>query len=125
MKVLTFGTFDKIHKGHEFYLREASKFGDLYVVVARDETVRKVKNKVPRDDEDTRLKNVSKLKFVKEAVLGNLENKYDIVEEINPGVICLGYDQTFFVDKLGEELKRRNINAKIVRIKPFFSVHII
>lgn len=119
MKVLAFGTFDRLHDGHIFYLRESSKFGDLYVVVARDETVKEVKDKFPRDDENTRLRNVGNLKFVVETVLGNPGDKYDIIEEINPDVICLGYDQTHFVDGLEDELRKRKINAKIVRIKSY------
>jgi len=119
MKALAFGTFDGLHRGHEFYLEQASKFGDLYVVVARDETVKKVKNKAPKYDEEKRLEKVSELKYVKKAVLGKSGNKYDIIGEIKPDIICLGYDQTFFVDKLESELKSRGIEAKIVRIKSY------
>ena len=52
-------------------------------------------------------------------MLGNLGDKYDIIEDINPDIICLGYDQTHFVDKLESELKKRKINAEIVRIKSY------
>lgn len=42
--VLTFGTFDIFHPGHEYYLREAKKHGDkLVTVIARDQTVKNVK----------------------------------------------------------------------------------
>jgi len=51
IRVMTFGTFNIFHKGHEFYLREAKKFGDkLYVVVALDSTVLKIKDKLPKND---------------------------------------------------------------------------
>ena len=42
-KVLVFGTFDLLHKGHKFVFRTAKQFGQLYVVVARDTTVKKHK----------------------------------------------------------------------------------
>jgi len=46
VKVLAFGTFDILHPGHEFYLKEAKKHGDILdVVVARDSTVEKIKGK--------------------------------------------------------------------------------
>ena len=28
-KVLAFGTFDILHKGHEFYLKQAKKHGEI------------------------------------------------------------------------------------------------
>ena len=41
-KVMTFGSFDVLHKGHEHYLKEAKSYGDyLIVVVARDENILK------------------------------------------------------------------------------------
>jgi FAD synthetase len=56
-KVLAFGTFDILHPGHEHALTEARGLGDhLTVIIARDTTVEKVKNKKPLFDEQTRLK---------------------------------------------------------------------
>ncbi len=42
--VMTFGTFDMFHPGHEYYLSEARKLGDtLITIVARDVTVTRIK----------------------------------------------------------------------------------
>ena len=38
-KVMCFGTFDGVHKGHEYYLHEARKLGDYIVVVVALEDV--------------------------------------------------------------------------------------
>ena len=47
-RVVATGTFDGIHKGHEFFLSEAKKLGDwLGVVIARDATVKQVKGRTP------------------------------------------------------------------------------
>ena len=47
MKVMATGTFDILHPGHGVYLEESKKLGgedaELYVVVARDATVKKRK----------------------------------------------------------------------------------
>ncbi|RMF05615.1 FAD synthase [Candidatus Woesearchaeota archaeon] len=119
-KVMVFGTFDGLHPGHEFVFREAKKHGSkLIVVVARDETVKAVKGKPPRHDEKTRLEEVKNSPLVDIAVLGNPGDKYRVIEEFMPDVICLGYDQQAFTDRLQEELKRRSINAEVVRLKPF------
>jgi len=111
------GTFDVIHPGHLFYLSEAKKFGDeLVVVVARDKTSEEFKGKSPSHNERERLEAVRNLSIVNKAVLGNQGNIYDIIEEINPDVICLGYDQKVPKEKLEEELKKRNIKAVVYRI---------
>ncbi|MCD4694128.1 adenylyltransferase/cytidyltransferase family protein, partial [bacterium] len=53
IKVMCFGTFDNLHLGHLFYLKEAKKFGDyLVVVIARDNNVKKIKGRCPREDEN-------------------------------------------------------------------------
>ncbi len=63
-KVMTFGTFDLLHKGHVYFLKQASKYGKLVVVVARDKNVLKVKGKKPINSERKRLQNIKKIKFV-------------------------------------------------------------
>lgn len=120
IKVITFGTFDILHKGHEFYLKEAKKLGNkLYVIVALDSTVLKMKGKLPRNGQEKRLSEIKKLPFVDEAILGNSGDKYKIIEKIKPDVICIGYDQNSFTDKLSDELTKRNISAKIIRLESF------
>ena len=56
MKVITFGTFDLLHPGHEYYLRQARSYGDvLMTIVARDETVEKLKHKKPSHTQEQRV----------------------------------------------------------------------
>lgn len=94
--VLVFGTYDKLHPGHRYFLAEAKKHGDrLVVVVARDKNVAVIKGKLPRDSEATRLANIQAVPEVTEARLGyeDYSKKEQIIEEIKPNIICLGYDQ--------------------------------
>ncbi len=115
--VMCAGTFDIIHPGHLYYLSEAMKYGDrLVVVVARDETSERIKGKKPLHNEKKRLEQVRTLEIVNEAVLGKSKNIFDIIQNIKPDVICLGYDQKVQKQKLEEELKKRNITAEVVRI---------
>lgn len=120
-KVLVFGTFDIFHEGHRDFLRQARRHGDfLRVVVARDKTVAQVKNKKSLNDEQQRLEKIKKSGLADEAVLGNLEDKYAVVEKYAPDVICLGYDQEFFIDKLEEKLKEFGLErVETIRLKPF------
>ena len=111
------GTFDIIHPGHLYYLSEAKKYADkLIVVVARDQTSQYFKGKQPIHNEKERLEAVRMLKIIDEAVLGKQGNIFDIIKEIKPDVICLGYDQNVQKQQLEGELKRLGIKAEVIRI---------
>ena len=72
IKVMAFGTFDILHPGHLFYLAQAKKLGNkLIVIVARDNTVKRVKIRPPEHNENERLKKVQAQEYVDEAVLGD------------------------------------------------------
>lgn len=119
--VMVFGTFDGLHPGHEDYFRQAKEHGDeLIVVVARDTTVVDVKGNLPARNQDDRLAAVSEHPLVDDARLGYQEDKYRVIEEVNPDIICLGYDQEAFTENLDAELARRGLSATIVRSEPFF-----
>ena len=116
-KVMCAGTFDIIHPGHLYYLSEAKKYGDkLIVVVARDSTSETFKKKKPMHNEKERLESVRMLKIVDEAVLGKEGDIFNIIEEIMPNIICLGYDQNVQKQQLEDELKKRNLKAEVIRI---------
>lgn len=118
--VMCAGTFDIIHPGHLYYLSESKKYGDkLIVVVARDETSKSFKGKNPIHNEKERLESVRMLKIVDKAVLGRKGNIFNIIEEIKPDVICLGYDQKVQKQELEDELKKRGIKAEVIRIGPY------
>jgi len=113
--VMVFGTFDLLHPGHEYFLKEAKKRGDfLTVVVARDSTVLEVKSRLPQESEIERLEKIRNLAYVDRAILGSAgKDKYGIVRKEKPDVICLGYDQEAFVKGLEGVCK-----CSIVRLKP-------
>jgi FAD synthetase len=117
--IMATGTFDLIHMGHIYYLREAKKLGDkLVTVVARDSTVRKMKHE-PVTPEDMRLGIIKELKMVDKAILGHEDDIYATVEEIKPDIIALGYDQIHDEKIIQQELKKRHIHAKVVRLQKY------
>jgi len=118
--VMATGVFDILHPGHLHYLQEAKALGDwLVVVVATDRTVMKRKNHTPITPQDMRLEMISALKPVDEAYIGSDTDPYEIVERTRPDVIPLGYDQTHDERKLRNDLKKRGMNAEIVRVGKF------
>lgn len=119
-KVMVFGTFDFLHEGHIYLLQEAKRHGDfLIVVLARDETVKKVKNFYPTNNEKQRLKEIQNLGFVDKVVLGEIENKYKVIEKYRPDIIALGYDQFVFTYKIPKILIDFKLNTEIIRIDSF------
>lgn len=119
-KVLVFGTFDGLHRGHLSLFNQARAYGDyLIVVLARDKTVQKVKKHSPAKNESERLKDLQECELINEVKLGHEDNPYKIIGEIKPDIICLGYDQKSFTDNLSEELRKIGLKTKIYRLKPY------
>ena len=118
-RVMATGVFDILHSGHLRYLQEAKLLGDeLVVVVATDATVRKQKHE-PITPEGMRLELVQALKPVDRAFLGKEGDMFEIVAEVSPDIIVLGYDQAFDVKKLEAELAKRGLVAKVVRLSKY------
>lgn len=118
--VLTFGTFDIFHLGHEYYLREAKKYGEkLVTIIARDQTVKNLKWSYPRNDENMRKKRVEESLIPDTVLLGELENYYNCIIEQHADIICLGYDQRHLADGLEKFLNENNLSTQIIRLEPF------
>ena len=117
VRVMATGVFDIIHLGHLHYLEESKKLGDeLVVVVATDRTVRNRKHE-PVTPERMRRELVASLKPVDSAVLGKEEGDiYEIVKELRPDVITIGFDQPFNEKELENELAKRGLKVKVVRM---------
>ena len=120
--VMAFGSFDILHKGHILYLRESKKLGErLFVVVARDDSIRMMKKREPVFNERDRLALVKELKIVDKAILGNRislkAERLRIIKKYNPDIIAFGYDQKIDIKKTKEWLIRNGVYAKVVRVK--------
>jgi len=102
--ILTGGVFDILHAGHVYTLTEAKKHGDILVVaVARDEQVKKRKDREPVHSQEYRRMMVEALKPVDAALIG-FENPEKMLEYVKPSVIIYGYDQPAFMKPEGIEI---------------------
>ena len=117
VRVMATGVFDILHPGHLHFLEEAGKLGDeLVVVVATDNTVRKRKHE-PITPQDMRLKMIASLRAVDRAVLGHDGDMYQVVEDIKPDIIALGFDQEHGEQEITTELAKRGLKVKVIRLR--------
>ncbi len=114
MRVLVFGTFDHFHLGHRFLLTEASKRGDLFVVIARDSTVRTIKHIDATWPEDQRRDAVQEAFPSAHVMLGDKENFKAPLEHVKPDLILLGYDQ-----KLPPGVSEKDFLCPVERLPAF------
>lgn len=119
VRVMTTGVFDLLHPGHVHMLEEAKLLGDeLVVVIARDDSVQKEKH-APITPEEHRRHMVAALKPVDQAVLGHRGDYYRIVEELQPNVFALGFDQAYDEAAIQAEFDARGIDCNVVRLPQF------
>ncbi|MBF0558977.1 MAG: adenylyltransferase/cytidyltransferase family protein [Nitrospirae bacterium] len=116
-RVVCAGTFDHFHPGHKDFLMQAKALGDdLTVIVARDETVKRIKGFLPTHGEQMRKRNVEDSGIPELVILGNLDTDIlQIIRELKPDVIALGYDQRVSE----EEIVERFPCCSIVRLTSF------
>ena len=104
-RVVVTGSFDILHTGHIHLLREAAKLGDVYVIVARDSTVIRIKKQPPILSEAQRLEIIQAIRYVTEASLGN-ESKNFLIKpiELKADIILLGPNQKVEEESIKNQL---------------------
>ena len=121
--VLVSGTFDGVHQGHRNYFQQARAYGQrLICIVGRDKIVEKIKGKPPRYSEKERVHFVKSCPEIDRVYLGinGPDHKiFDFTASLKPDMIALGYDQKAYTENLEQEMKKRGLSVKTVRLKPF------
>jgi len=134
-KVLVFGTFDILHPGHLYFLREAKKHGDhLTVVVTPSAVVKQLKGKAPMFGEVHRVATVKLMSFVDQVRIGDRTlSTFEVLKKLKPDVICFGYDQQTlakYVEAYYKKISSKKLSSKrllfehsreptFIRIKPY------
>ncbi|WP_458204968.1 adenylyltransferase/cytidyltransferase family protein [Haladaptatus sp. NG-SE-30] len=115
--VLAQGTFDILHPGHAHYLRDAAAMGDrLSVIIARRENV--THKQPPILSNKQRRDMVGALEMVDHARVGHPEDIFVPIEDLDPDIIALGYDQHHDDAAIQAELDRRGIGCEVRRASP-------
>jgi len=106
LRVFVAGTFDGLHAGHLYLLRWARQRGarlarqrgrdgvHLSVVVARDDSVLRIKGRAPHHTQAERRALVAALGIVDQAFVGYRDSFLRSVRRVQPDLLALGYDQS-------------------------------
>jgi len=123
-RVVVAGCFDIIHVGHLRLLKEAKKLGgenaELIVVIARDDSVSRIKGREPIFPAEDRKELIEGLKPVNKAVIGYPGPDFlKIIIDLKPDILVLGYDQPFNEEEVRERLRKAGLKTKVVRMPKF------
>ena len=94
-KVFVSGCFDMLHSGHIAFLNEASEFGDLYIGLGSDKTLKELKGREPVNSEDERLYMLSALKCVHKVSINRGSGLIDFIDDIRilkPDILVVNED---------------------------------
>lgn len=118
--VLTFGSFDELHKGHEFYLESAKAYWDrLVTIVGNSENIEKFKWVHPKYDNEERVQRMRDLWIADIVHVWDTTNPLKWLELYDPKVVCLWYDQVWFSEALKNHIRHRKLNVKVIRIDAY------
>jgi len=111
-----FGTFDAVHPGHFFYLNQLKALGDeLFVVIARNSSVEKLKGNAPHFDEELRKEHVEEIGVADRVILGDESDFFKVLRDYQPDILGFGYDQRVNL----EDIKAQFPKMAVMRIEAF------
>lgn len=116
--VLAGGVFDIIHPGHIYTLNAAKALGDvLVVVVATDNTSKKMKKRRPLHTQEQRQELVNSLSMVDLCLVGQEDDIFKTVNRVRPEIIALGYDQVHQEKFIVDGCKKIDLEAQVARLQ--------
>jgi len=81
-KVFVSGCFDMMHSGHVRFLEEACAYGDVYVGIGSDRTIKELKGRYPVTTQDERKYVLESLRYVKQCLINSGTGMLDFLNEI-------------------------------------------
>lgn len=82
-KVFVSGCFDMLHSGHIRFLEETAAYGDVYVGIGSDHTVKELKGRYPVNTQDERKYMLEALRHVKACFINQGSGIMDFLEELD------------------------------------------
>lgn len=95
LKVFVSGCFDMLHSGHVAFLNEAAKYGEVYVGLGSDRTIRELKGRETINSELERKYMLENLKSVKKVIINNGSGILDFIptlDQVKPDIFMVNED---------------------------------
>ncbi|MDP2946865.1 MAG: adenylyltransferase/cytidyltransferase family protein [Nanoarchaeota archaeon] len=119
--VFLWGTFDILHEGHIKLFQEASKLGNLYVIVLPDERTSESKRIV--HNENKRRENLLRTEYIKNVFIDALPD-LKCFDSMPPDIFCFGYDQNKqWREKIENHIKNIFPLCKFITMDKYTDVH--
>lgn len=118
-KVVVSGCFDLLHSGHVEFFKKASQFGDVYVCIGSDETIKDLKGKYPLINQSERKFIIESVKYVNECRISSGKGILDFKDElinISPDFFIVNEDGHY--DSKLQLCEQNNIEYKIFKRTP-------
>src|SRR5665647_1001199 len=94
-KVFVSGCFDMLHSGHIAFLKEISEYGDVFIGLGSDKTLKELKGREPINSEDERVYMLSALSCVHRVTVNRGSGLMDFLDDIkilNPDIFIVNED---------------------------------
>lgn len=94
-KVFVSGCYDLLHSGHVEFFRQAAQYGDLYVGIGSDNTIRELKHHSTMFPEEERLFMVKAIRYVTDACINEGSGYLDFVptvDRLKPDIFVVNAD---------------------------------
>jgi len=94
-KIFVSGCFDMLHSGHIAFLQEAAEYGDLYIGLGSDRTIRDLKGRETINSEDERVYILNALSCVQKAFINQGSGLMDFVHDmknLHPDIFIVNED---------------------------------
>ena len=94
-KVFVSGCFDMLHSGHIAFLQEASEYGDLYIGLGSDKTIRELKGRETINSEEERVYMLNALSCVHKATVNRGSGLIDFLGDmkiLKPDIFIVNED---------------------------------
>jgi cytidyltransferase-like protein len=118
-KVFVSGCFDLLHSGHIAFLQEAATYGQLYVGIGSDDTIKNLKGRYPIYTQSERMYMIQALACVQSCIVNSGSGILDFLPEldsIQPDILIVNEDG--HTPAKAELCKKRNIEYMILKRIP-------
>lgn len=118
--IALFGSFDGLHPGHDHLLRQANEYGDVVVILAQDDVIRRLKRREPHLSFEERAKALKAHPAVFRVRPSDAqEGEYLALLEEQPDIIGFGYDQHALREDFLAWKEKTGYHGEVVTFAPF------